>query len=125
MYVLRNPTGKGSPGAVQVRPPAIVTEFMSLGSLRSALSRKAEAVQHPVTRLLIALDAAKVSLRRGRGCLRCVSARHQNACRASVSRLRLAMCQHIAAMGCIFALPLEVLSASAKSAAPLPGVSKL
>ncbi len=53
---------------VQVRPPAIVTEFMSLGSLRSALSRRAEAVQHPVTRLLIALDAAKVDAPPIRAC---------------------------------------------------------
>ena len=43
----------------QVRPPAIVTEYMSGGSLRSALSRRLEGVQGGLTRLLIALDAAK------------------------------------------------------------------
>ena len=46
----------------QVRPPAIVTEYMSGGSLRSALSRRLEWVQGGLTRLLIALDAAKVTL---------------------------------------------------------------
>lgn len=45
----------------QVRPPAIVTEYMSGGSLRSALSRRLEGVQGGLTRLLIALDAAKVT----------------------------------------------------------------
>jgi hypothetical protein len=50
-----------APGGVgwQVRPPAIVTEYMSGGSLRSALSRRLEGVQGALTRLLIALDAAK------------------------------------------------------------------
>jgi hypothetical protein len=46
----------------QVRPPAIVTEYMSGGSLRSALSRRLEGVQGGLTRLLIALDAAKATL---------------------------------------------------------------
>jgi hypothetical protein len=51
-----------APGGVcwQVRPPAIVTEYMSGGSLRGALSRRLEGVQGGLTRLLIALDAAKV-----------------------------------------------------------------
>ncbi len=44
---------------MQGRPPAIVTEYMSGGSLRSALSRRMELVQGGLTRLLIALDAAK------------------------------------------------------------------
>lgn len=44
---------------LQVRAPAIVTEYMSGGSLRSALSRRMEMVQGRLTRLLIALDAAK------------------------------------------------------------------
>lgn len=48
----------------QVRPPAIVTEYMSGGSLRSALSRRLEGVQGGLTRLLIALDAAKARPRR-------------------------------------------------------------
>ena len=51
--------GKGSvPGSV--RPPAIVTEFMSQGSLKGALQRKADIVQGSLMRVLIAMDAAKV-----------------------------------------------------------------
>ncbi len=51
--------GKGNvPGIV--RPPAIVTEFMSQGSLKGALQRKADIVQGPLMRVLIAMDAAKV-----------------------------------------------------------------
>lgn len=48
----------GVPGSV--RPPAIVTEFMSQGSLKSALQRKADIVQGALMRVLIAMDAAKV-----------------------------------------------------------------
>ena len=51
--------GKGNvPGIV--RPPAIVTEFMSQGSLKGALQRKADIVQGALMRVLIAMDAAKV-----------------------------------------------------------------
>ena len=51
--------GKGSvPGTV--RPPAIVTEFMSQGSLKGALQRKADIVRGALMRVLIAMDAAKV-----------------------------------------------------------------
>lgn len=51
--------GKGSvPGSV--RPPAIVTEFMSQGSLKGALQRKADICQGALMRVLIAMDAAKV-----------------------------------------------------------------
>lgn len=51
--------GKGNvPGTV--RPPAIITEFMSQGSLKGALQRKADIVQGALMRLLIAMDAAKV-----------------------------------------------------------------
>ena len=46
------------PGAV--RPPAIVTEFMSQGSLRGVLSRKSDLLQGSLVRVLIAMDAAKV-----------------------------------------------------------------
>lgn len=54
--------GKGNvPGIV--RPPAIVTEFMSQGSLKGALQRKADIVQGPLMRVLIAMDAAKVCMR--------------------------------------------------------------
>lgn len=51
--------GKGNvPGTV--RPPAIITEFMSQGSLKGALQRKADIVQGALMRVLIAMDAAKV-----------------------------------------------------------------
>ncbi|KAK9820412.1 hypothetical protein WJX72_010037 [[Myrmecia] bisecta] len=42
-----------------VRPPAIVTEFMSQGSLKGALARKAEIITGNLMRLLVAMDAAK------------------------------------------------------------------
>ena len=51
--------GRGGPG--QLRPPAIITEFMSQGSLKGALSRRLEVLQPPLMRLMVALDAAKVS----------------------------------------------------------------
>ena len=54
----------GVPGTV--RPPAIVTEFMSQGSLKGALQRKADIVQGPLMRVLIAMDAAKVRHSRNR-----------------------------------------------------------
>ena len=50
---------RGQPGAV--RPPAIVTEFLSQGSLRGVLSRKSDLLQGSLVRVLIAMDAAKVS----------------------------------------------------------------
>ncbi len=53
---------QGAPGTV--RPPAIVTEFMSGGSLRSALSRRADFVQGMLPRVMISFDAAKVRLTR-------------------------------------------------------------
>lgn len=43
-----------------VRPPAIVVEYMGQGSLKGALARKADIVQGPLIRVLIAMDAAKV-----------------------------------------------------------------
>ena len=52
------PSPQGAPGTV--RPPAIVTEYMSGGSLRSALSRKADFVQGMLPRVMISFDAAKV-----------------------------------------------------------------
>ena len=51
---------QGAPGTV--RPPAIVTEFMSGGSLRSALSRRADFVQGMLPRVMISFDAAKVRM---------------------------------------------------------------
>ena len=47
-------------GAGTVRPPAIVVEYMGQGSLKGALARKADIVQGPLIRVLIAMDAAKV-----------------------------------------------------------------
>lgn len=47
-------------GAGVVRPPAIVVEYMGQGSLKGALARKADIVQGPLIRVLIAMDAAKV-----------------------------------------------------------------
>lgn len=52
------PGGRTGPGTL--RPPAIITEFMSQGSLKGALSRKLEILQPPLMRLMVALDAAKV-----------------------------------------------------------------
>lgn len=47
-------------GVGVVRPPAIVVEYMGQGSLKGALARKADIVQGPLIRVLIAMDAAKV-----------------------------------------------------------------
>ena len=41
------------------RPPALVTEYMSQGSLQQALARGAEIVQGPLARLTVAIEAAK------------------------------------------------------------------
>lgn len=54
------PAKPGVPGAV--RPPAIVTEFLSQGSLKGALQRKADIVHGALMRVLIAMDAAKVGI---------------------------------------------------------------
>ena len=47
-------------GAGVLRPPAIVTEFMSGGSLRQALARRSDAIAGGLARCMIAMDAAKV-----------------------------------------------------------------
>ena len=52
--------GQNAKGPMAVRPPAIVTEYMSQGSLKGALQRKADIVQGALIRVLIAMDAAKV-----------------------------------------------------------------
>jgi hypothetical protein len=57
----RSGTMRGGPN--NLRPPAIVTEFMAGGSLRGALGRATDMVSGALTRVMIALDAAKV----GRG----------------------------------------------------------
>ena len=60
-----------------VRGPAIVTEFLSQGSLRSVLARKSDVISGALVRVLIAMDAAKASPLLGRGqpsaafCCRC------------------------------------------------------
>lgn len=43
-----------------LRPPAVVTEFMSQGSVKSALARKSEVVVGNMHRVVVAMDAAKV-----------------------------------------------------------------
>jgi hypothetical protein len=68
-------------GTVQnggVRAPAIVCEFLSQGSLKGALSRKADVVCGALLRILIAMDAAKVCVCVCCACVRahvCVSVR--------------------------------------------------
>ncbi len=63
---MSHPPAPGAPGGGTrngpgtLRPPAIITEFMSQGSLKGALSRKLEILQPPLMRLMVALDAAKV-----------------------------------------------------------------
>ena len=42
-----------------LRPPCLVTEYMAGGSLKSALQRRADIVAGPLTRVVLALDAAK------------------------------------------------------------------
>jgi serine/threonine protein kinase len=42
-----------------LRPPALVTEYMAGGSLKVALQRKSDIVAGPLTRIILALDAAK------------------------------------------------------------------
>ena len=60
-----------------VRAPAIVTEYMAQGSLKGALSRKAEIVQGALIRIIIALDAAKVGARLSALHWRCSMPGHQ------------------------------------------------
>lgn len=43
-----------------LRPPAVVTEFMSQGSVKQALARKSEVVHGNMHRVVVAMDAAKV-----------------------------------------------------------------
>lgn len=45
-----------------LRPPAVVTEFMSQGSVKQALARKSDVVSGNMHRLVVAMDAAKVGL---------------------------------------------------------------
>ena len=50
-----------------VKGPAIVTEFLSQGSLRGVLARKSDVINGPLVRVLIAMDAAKVLAAAGAG----------------------------------------------------------
>jgi len=45
-----------------LRPPAVVTEFMSQGSVKQALARKSEVVYGNMHRVVVAMDAAKVGV---------------------------------------------------------------
>ncbi len=47
--------------AGNLRPPAVVTEFMSQGSVKQALARKSDVVSGNMHRLVVAMDAAKVT----------------------------------------------------------------
>lgn len=51
--------GKCTMGPGLIRPPALVTEYMAGGSLRGALSRRADFLRSPVTRVKLALDCAR------------------------------------------------------------------
>lgn len=45
----------------QIRPPALVTEFLASGSLRAAITRRADFLSRDSVRIKLALDAARVS----------------------------------------------------------------
>jgi hypothetical protein len=45
-----------------LRPPALVTEYLASGSLRAAITRKADFVTRDSVKIKLALDAARVSL---------------------------------------------------------------
>ena len=60
VYIAQNPLDEPMmPG--MIRPPALVTEYMTAGSVRNALVRKAEFMNSSVVRVKIALDTARVS----------------------------------------------------------------
>lgn len=44
-----------------LRPPALVTEYLASGSLRAAITRKADFVTRDSVKIKLALDAARVS----------------------------------------------------------------
>ncbi len=48
------------PGPGTIRPPALVTEFLAAGSLRSALAHRADFLRSPVVRVKLSLDCARV-----------------------------------------------------------------
>jgi hypothetical protein len=45
-----------------LRPPALVCEYLASGSLRAAITRKAEFLQRDSVKIKLALDAARVSV---------------------------------------------------------------
>lgn len=45
----------------QIRPPALVCEYLAAGSLRAAISRKADFLKSDSIRIKLALDTARVS----------------------------------------------------------------
>jgi hypothetical protein len=45
----------------QIRPPALVTEYLASGSLRAAITRRADFLSRDSVRIKLALDAARVS----------------------------------------------------------------
>ncbi len=87
--------GPGSAGGLtlpyaNLRPPALVTELMAQGSLQQALARKAEIVASPLSRLLVAIEAAKVG--RGNAPLGC--------CMHAWTLLPNAACPHTCMRAC-------------------------
>lgn len=46
-----------------LRPPALVTEYLASGSLRAAITRKADFVTRDSVKIKLALDATRVSSR--------------------------------------------------------------
>ena len=57
---LLRPLQRGQQVKAGVRGPAIVTEFLSQGSVRGVLARKSDVISGALVRVLIAMDAAKV-----------------------------------------------------------------
>ena len=47
-------------GGGQIRPPALVYEYLASGSLKSAIARKAEFLKSDSIRIKLALDTARV-----------------------------------------------------------------
>lgn len=45
----------------QIRPPALVTEYLASGSLRAAITRRADFLSRDSVRIKLALDTARVS----------------------------------------------------------------
>jgi hypothetical protein len=43
-----------------IRPPALVTEYLASGSLRAAMTRRADFLSRDTIRIKLALDAARV-----------------------------------------------------------------